>query len=64
MSDQGFIKETKVLFELVLGGRQPPEILYVSSCQLTKRTIAAVRIPQLKLVLGMSGEECFCEENI
>jgi hypothetical protein len=35
----------------------------VSSCQLSERIIVVMRIPQFKLVLGVSCEEC-CEEKI
>jgi hypothetical protein len=35
----------------------------VSSSQLSKKIIAA-RIPQFKLDLSVSFEECFCEEKI
>jgi hypothetical protein len=69
--NRGFIAETEVRLQRVLGGRSVVEDdlnvwiedLYEQLSVEWERKIAGVRILQFKLVLGVSCEECFCEEK-
>jgi hypothetical protein len=53
VSDQGFIGETEACLQVVLGGRLQSVLGEFSA-----------RGSRGKLVLGVSYEECFCEERI